>query len=81
MVGSLFGWSPETWTAIGTLALALATVLALLSGPIARWRAQARLDMSIPVTQPDMHRIAMAYVDSKQGVVVRTGSNIYTASA
>jgi hypothetical protein len=76
MVGSLFGWSPQTWTAIGTLALALATVLALLSGPFARRRAQARLGMSIPVTQPDMHRIAMTYVDPTQGVVVRRGHDI-----
>lgn len=49
----------EKWTAIGTLALAGATVLALLAAPLRRWIVRARLTMEIRTRPPDMHKIAM----------------------
>jgi hypothetical protein len=49
----------EKWTAIGTLALAGATVLALLAAPLRRWIVRARLTMEIRTRPPDMHKILM----------------------
>lgn len=56
----VFGWSPEVWTAIGTLSLATVTALALLSAPLRRWRDRARLRMEILKEPPDTHMIDMA---------------------
>jgi hypothetical protein len=58
-------WAPETWTAIGTLALALATVaLALVTvfavfaaEPLRQRFGRASLEMSINPTPPDVHMI------------------------
>src|SRR5438128_2933922 len=58
---NVFGWSPETWTAIGTLSLAAVTVLALLSGPLRRRLERARLRMEIRKEPPDTHMIEMTH--------------------
>ena len=51
-------WSPETWTAIGTLALALATVFAVFAAEPLRHRfGRATLEMSINPTPRDVHMI------------------------
>jgi hypothetical protein len=51
------GWSPETWTAIGTLALAGATLLvivvALFEEPLRRYFSRAKLSMAIGKESPD----------------------------
>lgn len=54
-VAEVFGWSPETWTAVGTLALAGTTVLALLASPLHRWTERARLRMEMRTSPPWSH--------------------------
>jgi hypothetical protein len=60
----IFGWSPETWTAIGTLSLAGVTLLALAAGPCRRWLNRARLKMEIQTEPPDTHMIEMRNVQT-----------------
>jgi hypothetical protein len=63
--GWLFGWSPEAWTAIGTLALALVTVITLfVQEPLRRRSSRAFLDMSIRPHSPDVHSIEMRLHDA-----------------
>jgi len=52
-IAALFGWSPEAWIAVGTLALAFATVAALIFGPFWKWFRRARLTMEIRNQLPD----------------------------
>jgi hypothetical protein len=67
----LLGWTPETWTAIGTLALAVVTFLLVLTEPLRRWRECARLRLEIRKQPPDTHFIEMRNV--------QTGAYEYTA--
>ncbi len=76
MVADLFGWSPETWTAVGTLALATVTALALASSPLRRRRERARLHMEIRKEPPDTHMIAMTDSSNPSAPVV-LGNALY----
>jgi hypothetical protein len=65
----LLGWSPEVWTAIGTLVLAAVTVAALfLQDPIRRRYGLAELSMSIASRLPDVHFIMMTGVTTEGGL-------------
>ena len=64
------GWSPETWTAIGTLALAAVTVVTLfMQEPLRRRYTRAKLTMSIAPGRPDVHFIQMTFLDRAGNVV------------
>jgi hypothetical protein len=70
-------WSPETWTAIGTLALAAATVAVLfLQEPIRGRYARAQLAMSIAPRSPDVHFIEMRFFDN-DGDLIHQESVLY----
>ena len=61
MIAEVFGWSPEAWTAIGTLALAIATVVAVfLQEPVRKRRfGMARVALEVSASPPDVHMIEM----------------------
>lgn len=63
-----FGWSSETWIALGTLALAGATflviVVALFEEPLRRYFTRAKLSMFIGKESPDTHQIALTHPQS-----------------
>lgn len=66
-VASVFGWSPETWTAVGTLVLAGVTVIALfVQEPIRRLYGRASLTMGIRPQPPDVHLIEMQWSKDRQ---------------
>jgi hypothetical protein len=73
----VFGWSSETWTAVGTLALASVTFLAVIfQDPIRRRYNRAKLSMSVGSGRPDVHFITMTFYDA-DGVVIHREQVLY----
>jgi len=65
VIAEVFGWSPEVWTAVGTLALAVATVVAVfLQEPVRRRFGTARVTVEVSATPPDVHMIEMRNPDT-----------------
>lgn len=55
-------WSPETWTAVGTIVLAAATVFAVFAqDPVRRRYLRASVTMTIRQRPPDVHLIQMQF--------------------
>lgn len=59
----VFGWGPATWTAVGTLALAAATLIvatvAVFAEPLRRRLSRTRVTAELNGRPPDLHQIAL----------------------
>lgn len=68
-VAALLAYSPEAWTAIGTIALAVTTAIAvavaLFQEQLRRFFGRARLSMEIRPTPPDVHQIQLTLPDGR----------------
>ena len=72
MIAEFLGWSAEAWTAIGTLALAIATVVAVFFAErLRRWVTQTQLTTSVVMEPPDVHMIELLTLDPQRNIVGR----------
>jgi membrane protein implicated in regulation of membrane protease activity len=67
LVALVAGWTAGTWTATGTLALAVATFLVVLvavfAEPLRRRHARTKVAATLSAQPPDLHQIEMTFPD------------------